>query len=134
MGIERDEGDLGIDVGFAGLLVFEVNLVDLRIDDGDGLFDGGGGKALQVGIERSVDAQAFAIEVALAEFLIQLLVDEVDEVGRFTGVDAGGGGEMEGLALARSACSLVMAPVSTMESRTRLRRSMVRSGWRKGLK
>jgi hypothetical protein len=128
VGIQRDQRDLGIDVGLAGLLVLGVDLVDLRVDGGNGLFDGFGSELLQVGIERSVDAQAFLIEVAFAELLVQLLVDEVDEVGRFAGVDAGRGGEMKGRGLGVFACSLVIAPVSTMESSTRLRRSMARSG------
>jgi len=59
-----------------------VELVDLCIDDVDGGFDGCGSFALQVGIERGIDAQAFAVEVALAELLQQLIVHQIDEVGR----------------------------------------------------
>ena len=92
-----------------------------------------GGLPLQIGIERGVDAQAFAVEVALAQLLHQLIVHQVDEVGRLAGVHALLG-QMQRLGLGGSACSLVMAPVSTIESSTRLRRSMVRSAWRKGLK
>ena len=47
------------------------------------------GQALQVRIERSVDAQPFAIEIAIAEPLRQLVVHQVDEVGRFACVHAG---------------------------------------------
>ena len=75
-----------------------VELFHLLVHDVDGGIDGRGGKALQVGIEGGVDAQALEVGVALADLLQKLLVDQVDEVGSFAGVDAGGG-EMQRLGL-----------------------------------
>jgi hypothetical protein len=66
--IERDQRHLRIDVGLPGLSL-RVQLVHLLVDDVNGGVDGRGGSALQIGIERGVDAQAFAVEVALAELL-----------------------------------------------------------------
>ena len=66
-----------------------VQLVHLLVDHVNGGVDGRCGFALQVGIERGVDAQAFAVEVALAQLLHQLIVHQVDKVRRFAGVHAG---------------------------------------------
>ena len=52
-------------------------------------FDGLGGGALQLGVERGVDAQRGVRGVGVAEALHDLVVDQVDEVGRFAGVDVG---------------------------------------------
>ena len=68
-----------------------MELVHLLVDHVNGRIDGGRGDALQVGIERGVDAQAFEVGVALADPLQQLVVDQVDEVGRLAGIDAGRG-------------------------------------------
>jgi hypothetical protein len=70
--------------------------------------------ALQVGIERGVDAQAFAVEVALAELLHQLIVHQVDEVGRFAGVHAGRG-QMQRLGL--GALGLVLGDGAGLDHR-----------------
>ena len=84
---------------------------------------------LQFRIERGVDAEILVREVLIADALDELIVDEVDEVGSFAGVDVGRC-EAERLGFGAAASLAVMAPVSTMESRTTLRRSMARSGWR----
>ena len=60
--------------------------------------DGLGGGALELGVERGVDAEALVREVLVADALDELIVDEVDEVGSFAGVDVGRG-EAEGLGL-----------------------------------
>ncbi len=74
------------------LVLLADHLVDVLHAD----FDGLGGGALEVGVERGVDAEALVGEVLVADALDELVVDEVDEVGRFAGVDVGGG-ETEGL-------------------------------------
>ena len=86
--IKRHEGYLGIYVWHAELLVAGVQLVYFFVNHMDCGFYRRRGNALQVRIERSVDAQAFAVEVALAELLQQLLMHQVDEVGRLAGVHA----------------------------------------------
>ena len=84
-------GGSGSDLARPALRWRGVEFFNLLVDDVDGVFNGGGGDPLQVGIEGGVDAEAFEVGVALADFLQELFVDEVDEVGCFAGVDAGGG-------------------------------------------
>ena len=67
--IERDQRHLRIDVGLAQLLVARMQLVHLLVHHVNGGVDRVGGQALQIGIERGVDAQPFAVEVAIAELL-----------------------------------------------------------------
>ncbi len=90
--VERDERDLRIGDG-AGLLTFGglVQLADELVDVLHADFDGFGGGALELGVERGVDAQALVGEVLVADALDELVVDEVDEVGSFAGVDVGRG-------------------------------------------
>ena len=99
VGVEGDESDLRISDGtrllaLGGLVLPANNLVDIAHADLYGL----GGGALQVGVERGVDAQALVGEVLVADALDELVVDEVDEVGGFAGVDVGRS-ETEGLGL-----------------------------------
>jgi len=61
------------------------DLVDVLHAD----FDGFGGGALEVGVERGIDAETLMREVLVADALDELVVNEVDEVGGFAGVDAG---------------------------------------------
>ena len=61
------------------------DLVDVLHAD----FDGLGGGALQIGVERGVDAEALMREILVADALDELVVNEVDEVGCFAGVDVG---------------------------------------------
>ena len=53
-------------------------------------FNGFRGDALELGVERGVDAERLMVEV-VAETLDELLMDEVDEVWGFAGVDVRGG-------------------------------------------
>ncbi len=128
VGIEGDERDLRIGDGVGASLL--VQLADQFVDVLHADLDGFGGGALEFGVERGVDAEA--------------LVGEAP--GRRCAGRAGRGRDRRSRGLrwrrrwagrgggARpwrgSASAAVMAPVSTMESRTRLRRSMARSGWR----
>ncbi len=85
--VERDEGDLRVrDVCFIALVLFADHLVDVLHADIDGLRRG----ALQVGVERGVDAETLVGEVLIADALGELIVDKIDEVGSFAGVDVGG--------------------------------------------
>ncbi len=65
------------------LVPFADELVDVLHAD----FDGFGGGALEVGVERGIDAEALAGEVLVADAADELVVDEVDEVRSFAGVD-----------------------------------------------
>ena len=69
-------------------------LVDVLHSDLDGL----GGGTLKFGVERGVDAEALVGDVLVADVLDELVVDEVDEVGGFAGVDVWRG-EAEGFGL-----------------------------------
>jgi len=51
-------------------------------------FHGIGGCSLQIGIERSIDAQAFAIEFSFTKPLRQLITHQVHKVRRLAGVHA----------------------------------------------
>ena len=68
-----------------GLVQLADELVDVLHADLDGL----GGGALELGVERGVDAEALVREVLVADALDELVVDEIDEVGGFAGVDVG---------------------------------------------
>ncbi len=93
--IEGDEGDLWVVDGGGALAVqFADHLVDIFHAD----LDGFGGGALEFWIERGVDAEALMREALVADALDELIVDEIDEVGGFAGVDVGWG-EAEGLGL-----------------------------------
>ena len=95
-GSDGDEGDLrvgkvgggrGLAAGaFAGTAVL---LADELVDVAHAVLDGGRGDALEVGVERGVDAQGLRVEV-VAKALDELLVDEVDEVRGLACVDVGG--------------------------------------------
>ena len=89
VGIERNQRHLRIDVRLAQLPVARMQLVHLRVHDVNGGVDGLRCQALQIGIERGVDAQAFAVEIAVAEPLRELVVHQIDKVGRFAFVHAG---------------------------------------------
>src|ERR1700721_3771635 len=95
MGIERDQRNLWMSPGLARL-GFSVPAVHQLVDHVDGRVNRSRGLPLQIGIERSIDTQAFPVEVALAEFLQKLLVNQVDKIRRLAGVD-GGVGQMQGL-------------------------------------
>ncbi len=90
VGVERDEGDLRVGDG-PGLFAFRcfVPLADDLVDVLHADLDGIGGGALQVGVERGVDAEVLMREVLIADALHELVVDEVDEVGSLAGVDVG---------------------------------------------
>ena len=88
--VDGDERDLRIGDGagffaLGGLVQLADELVYVLHADLDGL----GGGALQFGVERGVDAEALVGEVLIADALDELIVDEIDEVGSFAGVDVG---------------------------------------------
>ena len=66
-----------------------VLLADELVDVPHADFDGFGGGALELGVERGVDAEDVVAELLVADALDDLIVDEVDEVGGFAGVDVG---------------------------------------------
>ena len=86
--IERHKRHLRICPGLTWL-VMSMLLVHLFIDNVDCGIDRGSSFPLQIRIERSVDAQSFAVKVAIAEFLLHLVMNQVDEVGCLAGVYAG---------------------------------------------
>ena len=84
----RNERDLRIGdrarvFAFGRLMLLANDLVDIAHADLDGL----GGGALQLGIERGVDAEVLMRQVLIADALDKLVVDEVDEVRSFAGID-----------------------------------------------
>ncbi len=91
--IEGDEGDLWVVDGLGALAV---QLADHLVNIFHADLDGFGGGALEFGVERGVDAEALVREALVADALDELIVDEVDEVGGFAGVDVGRG-EAKGL-------------------------------------
>ena len=86
--IERDQRHLRVGVRLAQLFVVRVNRVYLRVHHVDRRVHGFCGQALQFRIERGVDAQPFAVEIAIAQPLRQLIVHQVDKVGRFAFIHA----------------------------------------------
>ena len=82
--VEGDERDLGRGGGVA---VAALALFDDGVDVAHADLDGLGGDTLEFGIERGVDAERFVGLVLLAEALVELVVDEIDEVGGFARVD-----------------------------------------------
>ncbi len=82
VGVEGDERDLGIGVS--------VVLADELVYVAHAGFNGFRGDALELGVERGVDAEGLVVQV-VAETLDELFMDEVDEVGGFGGVDVGWG-------------------------------------------
>ena len=88
--VDGDERDLRIGDG-AGLFSLGglVQLADELVDVLHADLDGFGGGALQFGVERGVDAEALVGEVLVADAFDELVVDEIDEVGSFAGVDVG---------------------------------------------
>ena len=94
--IEGDEGDLGIVDG--GRCSCRAELADQFVDIFHADLDGLGGGALEFGVERGVDAEALVGEALVADALDELIVDEIDEVGGFAGVDVGRS-EAKGLGL-----------------------------------
>ena len=95
VGVEGDEGDLRVVDGVGASLAL-VQLADHLVDIFHADLDGLGGGALEFGIERGVDAEALVGEALVADALDELIVDEIDEVGGFAGVDVGRS-EAEGL-------------------------------------
>ncbi len=89
--VEGNERELGIGDG-AGF--FAVRFADHLVDVALAGFYGLGREALELRIQRGVDAEGLVGKV-VAEALDELIVDEVNEVGRFAGVDVGLG-EAEG--------------------------------------
>ncbi len=63
-----------------------MQLLDLLVHALHALFDRRGGSALQLRIERSINAQALLVVFALAQSLCQLFADQVDEVRRLARV------------------------------------------------
>jgi len=95
VGVERNKRDLGVGDGISALAVLLANhFVDVSHADLDGL----GGGALEFGVERGVDAEALVRKALVADALDKLVVNEIDEVGCFAGVDVGRG-EAKGLGL-----------------------------------
>ena len=102
MRIKGNERHLRIDDRLIEFLEPCVPLFDLLIDLGERGLDGLRRNPLQLGIKRRVDAQTFAVEVAIAKFLHELIVHQVHEVRSLAGVDADGS-RCRGSSLARSA-------------------------------
>jgi len=97
--VQRDESDLRIAERLFGLAFARaVQFADKLIDALHAHLDGLGSGALQVGVERGVDAQVLMREVLIADALHKLVVDEIDEVGGLAGVDVGRC-QVEGLGL-----------------------------------
>ena len=88
MWIQSHERHLRIGPGFPWL-GFPVEMVHLFIDKMDICADRSGGHALQIWIERRVNAQPLAVKVAFTQFLQKLIVNQVDEVGCLACVYAG---------------------------------------------
>jgi hypothetical protein len=89
-------------------------------------FDGFGGDFLQLGVERGVDAQAVVLDFVVARALDDLLVDEIDEVGGFRGVDVRRC-EADGLGFGALGFFGGDGVGDDIWSSTRLRRAMARS-------
>ena len=86
-GIQRDQGnlrrrnDLGLlGVGFAGLFIL---LGQQRIDVFHPGIDGGGGSALNLWVERGVNAIVGVEEVLFGIFFEQMVFDHVNKIGSF---------------------------------------------------
>ena len=137
MGIESDQGDLGLGprldasliLAFADPDSFGAALGDLLIYQLDSSLDRLRCGALQVGVKCGVDAVCLFVNFSLRYLADDSVANQIDEVGSIARFDIRGA-SLSGVALALSACSLVMARVSTMLSSTILRRSVARSGWR----
>ncbi len=93
VGVEGDERDLR---GGGGVAVAALAFLDDAVDVAHADLDGLGGDALEFGVKRGVDAEGVVGLLLLAEAPVELIVDEVDEVRSFAGVDVLGG-EVEGL-------------------------------------
>ena len=82
--VDSDEGDLRIgDRAFALLVALADEFVDVLHAGFHGLRRG----ALELGIERSVDAKALVSKLLVAQARDELVVDEIDEVGGLACVD-----------------------------------------------
>ena len=95
--IERDEGDLRGDEGRRRFSGFDcgadeafVTGVDERVDLFHAVGDGVLGNLLELRVERGVDAQSLLVVIRIAEALGELIADEVNEVGRLTGIESAG--------------------------------------------
>ena len=88
-------------------------------------------RALKVGIECRIDAVFLVVHLALVQLADNRVAHHIHEIRRVTRFHVGRS-QFKRHGLALSACSRVIAPVSTMDSITVLRRSKARSGWRYG--
>ena len=79
MRVKCDQCHLRIGVWLAQLLVARMHPVHLCVHHVNRRVDGLSCDALQIRIERGVDAQALAVEVAIAESLRKLIVHQVYE-------------------------------------------------------
>jgi len=88
--VDGDQGNLRIGDRF-GLFALGcfLLLADDFINVAHSDLNGVGSNLLEVGVERGVDAEVLMREVLIADALDELVVDEVDEVGGFAGVDVG---------------------------------------------